>query len=164
MKVCNEFKEAISHSCLCSSDFLFCAMLRGRKILGMDTEPMNGIGLRILVVDDDPDQLETICRGLTLYGYVCVQAIHAGQALEELHEPSGRSIGLLLTDMTMPGKSGYELLQLARTFRPDLPAIAITGLAVNPDIESIRRLGVPVLQKPFDPEKLDRTIRDLIQA
>jgi len=118
--------------------------------------------LTILVVDDDPLQLDSIGRGLNLLGYQCLQALHGGQAMEILSGPVGQTIDVLLTDMTMPGKSGFELLQLARTIRPDLPAIVFAGLAVNPDITQVRRIGVPILQKPFDPTRLDQTIRQLL--
>jgi CheY-like chemotaxis protein len=124
----------------------------------------NGGPKRILVVDDDPIQLDTICRGLTLYGYECLRAAHAGKAMEYLNQPTERPISLLLTDMTIPGRSGYELLLYARALQPNLPAIVVTGLSLPPDILKVRRLGVPVLQKPFDPEMLSEAIYELLES
>jgi DNA-binding response OmpR family regulator len=114
--------------------------------------------MRILVVDDDSVQLETICRGLFLYGHECIKALHGGQALDILKEPAGKQVEMLLTDYTMPGKNGFEVIQLARRIRPDLPAVLITGLTSAYDNVAVEEMGIPVLQKPFDPELLDRTI------
>jgi CheY-like chemotaxis protein len=114
--------------------------------------------MRILVVDDEPDQLDTICCGLLLYGYDYIKAHHGGQALDYLNGPYGHSIDLLLTDLTMPGKSGLELIQQVHQQRPDLPAIATTGLSYSSDMPEIRRRKITVLKKPFAPRCLDRAI------
>lgn len=119
--------------------------------------------MRILVVDDDPVQLETICRGLFLYGHDCLKAAHGGRALEILNSTDGNRVEVLLTDFTMPGKNGFEIIQLARRQRPNLPAVLITGLTAAYDSAAVEEMGIPVLQKPFDPDLLDRTIRQVAQ-
>ena len=117
--------------------------------------------MKILVVDDEPVQLETICRGLRLYGHHCLQAINGTAALEVLAGPEGASVELLLTDLTMPDTTGYQLIQEVTRTRPGLPIVVFTGLHSSPDLGAVREGGIPVLQKPFGPDALMNIIRKL---
>lgn len=116
----------------------------------------------VLVVDDEKRQLETICRGLFLYDYKCKMATGCQDALDLLKGPDGYTIDLMLTDLTMPGKSGMELILQTQALRPDLPIIVITGISMTPDIKTLKEMDLPILQKPFDPNTLDQTIRQLV--
>ncbi|MBI5525264.1 MAG: response regulator [Deltaproteobacteria bacterium] len=120
--------------------------------------------VRVLVVDDEPVQLESIARGLRLYGYECVGAAGAFEAMDVLYGIGGRGGGVdvLVTDLTMPRRSGNDLIKIVRAFRPDLPIVVITGLNPTPEIEEFERQGIPVIPKPFDAGKLDRDIRALL--
>jgi len=129
----------------------------------MATPPVDD-RLTVLIVDDEPVQLESLRRGLSLYGYDSVGADGAARAREILDGPGGKVIDILVSDLTMPGCSGYELVHAIRRTRPDLPVLAITGLACAPALAALRAAGVLVLQKPFDPEQLDRAIRQLVRA
>ncbi|MDP8254829.1 MAG: response regulator [Candidatus Alcyoniella australis] len=120
--------------------------------------------MRVLVVDDERTMLETIRRGLLLYGHECLTAIDADEALIQIDSPQGEMIDLLLTDLTMPGKSGLSLIEQARTIRKELPVVVITGLNSSMDIQKVRDLGLPLLQKPFNPEQLDCTLREAAAA
>jgi len=115
----------------------------------------------ILVVDDEPIQLETICRGLHLFGYRCVGAGDAEKALALL---DAWPIAILVTDLTMPTISGFELIAQVRRRQPALPLLAITGLALRPEIDDLRAHGVRVLQKPFTPDDLDQAIRETLEV
>ncbi len=119
-------------------------------------------GLRICVVDDEPAQLESIRRGLFLYGYQMLALDNGEAALELLRGELGRTIDLLVTDLTLPGASGYEVIGEARRLRPELPILAITGLSNTPEIDAIRKRGIPVLQKPFSPDQLAQAVRALV--
>lgn len=113
---------------------------------------------KILVVDDEQHQLETICRGLFVYGYESRGARTADEALELLAGPEGSSFDLVLTDLTMPGRSGIDLIAQVHARLPDLPIIVITGLAATKEIEWVQKMGLPILQKPFEPDGLTRLI------
>ena len=113
----------------------------------------------ILVVDDEKHQLETVCRGLFLYGYRCTGALDADSALELLAGPEGDSFDLVLTDLTMPGNSGLYLIDQVKRKRPKLPIIVITGLVATGEVDAVRNKGIPLLQKPFEPDTLDKAIR-----
>jgi DNA-binding NtrC family response regulator len=117
--------------------------------------------IRVLVVDDEPIQLETICRGLFLYGYAFDKATNSEDAIRILS--NGNAVDIMLTDLNMPGKSGIQLIEKALNLNPRLPIIAITGLSYSPQVDAIQELGVPILPKPFDPEMLDREIKKSIE-
>ena len=118
----------------------------------------------ILVVDDEKHQLETVCRGLFLYGYRCVGAIDVAGALELVDDSGGADFDLVLTDLTMPGSTGLYLIEQLRQRRPELPVIVITGLAASEEVEQVRELGIPLLQKPFEPDTLDQAIRTALAS
>jgi two-component system cell cycle response regulator len=108
---------------------------------------------RILVVDDNPANLELMLYLLRAFG----------------HEPHGESDGrsgleaartwkfaIVLTDILMPGMDGYEF---ARRFRTDselssTPLVAVTALAMPPDRERILQAGFDgCITKPIDPRR-----------
>lgn len=116
----------------------------------------------MLIVDDELDQLETLRRGLTLLDLECVTARSAAEALALLHTPL--SIDVLLTDLTMPGRSGAELLDRARSLRPELPALVLTGLVSSPEVKGLQARGIPILRKPFTAERLADAIEALLRS
>ncbi len=118
--------------------------------------------ITVLLVDDEPVQVESICRGLFMYQYEWQTASNAKDAMEILQGPQGVNIDLLLTDLTMPGRSGLELIQQARTLFPSLKVMIISGLGLTPAILQVAEQGIPILEKPFSPDKLDQRIRNLV--
>lgn len=91
-----------------------------------------------------------------------MSAANSSEALERLDEPTSRPFDLLLTDLTMPGASGLQLIERARQRRPDLQVLVITGLHSSEETKAARAQGIPVLQKPFNPDQLQAAIRNLI--
>ena len=69
-------------------------------------QPISDPPPKILVVDDEQHQLDTVCRGLFLYGYRCKGVLSVDAALEALIGEDGEVYDLVLTDLTMPGSSG----------------------------------------------------------
>jgi DNA-binding response OmpR family regulator len=114
---------------------------------------------RILVTDDEQHQLDTVCRGLLLYGYDCQGVLSVAAALDALKREDGAGFDLVLTDLTMPGRSGLELIERVRAAWPDLPIVVITGLAATAELGIVREQQIPLLSKPFSPDTLDATIR-----
>ena len=87
-------------------------------------------GLRILVVDDEPDAREFLRLLLDAHGATVTLAASAGEALDVLaREP----VDALLADLGMPDRDGYSLIEAARTLRQAggtmPPAIAVTAYA-----------------------------------
>lgn len=104
---------------------------------------------------------ESLCRALSLYGYRCIAARQKEDVLDLLKNCDGRSGVLLLTDMSKPGGDGLQLIRNARRLRPELKVLVLAGLKPNKGLESVKEMDIPLLQKPFDPDTLDKTIRKL---
>jgi DNA-binding response OmpR family regulator len=125
---------------------------------------MSKLTPRILVVDDEPHQLDTVCRGLLLYGYGCQGVLSVTAALDALARQEDHGYDLVLTDLTMPGRSGLELIEQVRADWPDLPIVVITGLADTDETVMLRQKNIPLLRKPFDPDTLDAILRQTLSC
>lgn len=79
---------------------------------------------RILIVDDDDGIRRLMRRVLSRSGHECVEAANARAARRLLEE---QAFELILTDMTMPGDSGLELLRDLRETHPDVATIMVTA-------------------------------------
>jgi signal transduction histidine kinase/DNA-binding response OmpR family regulator len=91
-------------------------------------------GLRILVVDDEPDARELLKRILSDYEAHVEVAASANEALEAI---ASQPPDVLISDIGMPGVDGYELLRCVRRLAPEaggsVPAIALTAFARSED-------------------------------
>ena len=107
---------------------------------------------RILVVDDEPAQLELIGGFLEKRGFEAVLAQSATQALERFrHEP----VDLVLTDQKMPDMSGLDLLKALRAVNPETAVIVITAHGtVETAVEAIKTGATDYLTKPVDLEEM----------
>ena len=115
--------------------------------------------MRILVADDDPTQLETICRGLFVCGHRVAPARSRADAEALLAARGAGAFDLLLTDITRTDDLGRALVEVARAIAPSLPILVITGLTSGPELAALHALGAPVLAKPFRPDELDAAAR-----
>ncbi len=110
---------------------------------------------RVLVVDDDPLILETVCEILQLAGYKVLSASNAAAALPIIEQ--GGNIDVLLTDFSMPGLNGVGLIREAQRHRPTLPAILVTGYAGDLEgLSSEKTAGTRfvLLRKPVSSHEL----------
>jgi signal transduction histidine kinase len=116
----------------------------------------------VLVAEDDPILGKLICAVLAAEGYRPALAAEGAEAIR-LWEEHEASIALLVTDMTMPGLTGPELIERVRARRPDLPVICTSGYS---DSELNRRgtlpVGVTFVEKPFSPKVLRQRVLDLL--
>jgi DNA-binding NtrC family response regulator len=116
---------------------------------------------RLLIVDDEPEMVESSARLLGLAGHQCVTttAGHQALALLESERPE-----VLLTDLKMPAMDGLELMRRAHQIDPDLPVIIITAFAsIESAVGAVREGAFDYLPKPFSAEQLrvavDRALR-----
>ena len=120
----------------------------------------NGAGekplARILVADDDAPFRESHAGLLRKRGFECVTAPSADEALALL---TASPFDLLLSDLYMPGKDGFHLIECASAACPGLPIILFTGL---PSIQSAAKcVQLPVaayIEKPPDMDELANII------
>ena len=122
---------------------------------GLSTNALQG--LRILVVDDEPDAREVIAAVLGSYGAE-VRAggsTDQGLALLESAPPD-----VLVADLGMPGRDGYDLIRTIRTGpHAALPALALSAYAGDADRRRALAAGYQVhLAKPALPEELAATV------
>jgi CheY-like chemotaxis protein len=92
---------------------------------------MSDTSLNILIVDDDALLRMSLGQMLTLAGYN-VRSADGGEAA--LCEIERETPDLLLSDLNMPGMSGFELLSLVRGRFPGIPVIAMSGAYFGEDV------------------------------
>jgi len=111
---------------------------------------------RILVVDDDETIRDTLYELLS-EEHDCQTAQTAEQALARLEVDS---YDLVLTDISMPGLSGLELLGHVRQKYPDTPVIIISGISDQEHAQGLIRLGAfEFLLKPFRLEVVEKSVK-----
>lgn len=115
----------------------------------------------VLVVDDYPLVRQTVCQILTKAGYKATAMESAEGALAWLQD--GGQCDLLVTDQTMPGMSGYELIDAVGKLMPDLPTLLMTGYDQVGDLNGTNH-RVTVLRKPFERVTFLNRIEELIGA
>ena|SRR5690242_1825065 len=110
----------------------------------------------ILVVDDDYVIRDTLCE-LLASDYECQQAATAEEALEKL---AAQRFDVVLTDISMPGLSGRELLARVLDLYPETPVIVISGLSDQDQAQSLISGGAfDYLLKPFRLEVVEESVR-----
>jgi PAS domain S-box-containing protein len=114
----------------------------------------------ILLVEDEDGLRSLVRRILESRGYMVREGATGEEALAILHQ-HGPGIGLLLTDMILPGSvQGGELAQRARGILPELPVLFMSGYTREAAVRA-GKVGseVDYLEKPFTPEALVQRVR-----
>ncbi len=121
-------------------------------------ELIPGQGELILLVEDERKVREATRQILESLGYRVLAAAN-GRETEALAQD--RDFDILITDLVMPDIGGRALIKSLKEKRPDLKAIAMTGYALEDELQD---LTVEVLQKPLDLETLSQAIRRALEA
>jgi CheY-like chemotaxis protein len=115
---------------------------------------------RVLVVDDQNEIRDLVRDVLQGAGYVVTMARDGAEALERIQ---AQAFDLVITDLGMPGISGWEVARESRRMRPEVRIILLTGWAATLDLKDIEKNGVNrTLKKPFEMDGLLRTVRDVL--
>jgi len=116
---------------------------------------------KILVVEDEDLVRTTVLGYLAHRGFDCLEAANVKAALEIL-EASPEEVGVVLSDLKMPGQSGLDLLsELRRRGKDDLEFIIMTGYADTASaVSALRHGATDFLSKPVDFEHLFQVLRD----
>jgi CheY-like chemotaxis protein len=119
-------------------------------------------GKTVLVVDDEPSVRMLVTEVLEEHGYAGIEASDGPSGLRVMQ--SDARIDLLITDVGLPGGlNGRQLADAARTTRPDLKVLFITGYAENAIIGNGQLApGMRVLTKPFVMTTLAERIAEMI--
>ena len=119
---------------------------------------------QILVVDDHFEMLEFLRSMLELSNadYQVLGVPSAEEGLLELHR---RPFDLLITDVRLPGMSGFDLVRKAKVLRAELPVLMITGYASAQGRQEAEQLGVArYFEKPLDTDALLATVQATLYA
>jgi PAS domain S-box-containing protein len=120
-------------------------------------------GVRVLVVEDDPDTREGIARILAQCGASVALAADARTALRALEGDAPPDV--LLCDIGLPGEDGHALLRRAREDGRTVPAAALTAFAsVDDQVRSLAAGFQLHLAKPVDPTEIVRAVTFLAKG
>ena len=115
----------------------------------------------VLVVDDEPELLRGVCRGLKLLGYSVTEARNGEEAVQHL---SRRAFDVVVSDIVMPGMGGIQLLKEIRQHDLHVPVVLMTGApAVSTAVQALEYGAFHYLTKPVDPEALDQIVQNAVR-
>jgi len=121
------------------------------------------VGIHALVADDEPSVRATVRRLLERRGAKVVVASDGSEAEARLRAEPG-TFQLVVTDVAMPGYTGYEVLEIARDTQPGVCVVLMSGYT-----EMLRGTGSEFapdafLEKPFTAKALDHTIDEVLKG
>lgn len=112
---------------------------------------------RVLVIDDFPLVRGLVALLLRREGFQVAEAAGGAEGIRLL---CATPVDLVLTDLRMPDRSGWDVARAARQFWPGLPVVLVTA---DPDlaeaVPALRALVNGVIPKPVYPETLLRVVR-----
>jgi two-component system nitrogen regulation response regulator GlnG len=118
----------------------------------------------VLIVDDEPSVRFVLSRTCERVGVPSAEAGSAEEAREKLlHD--GRSIGLVLLDVRLPGDDGLTLLgEIAQ--KPASPFVVVMTAedTIRSAVEAMKRGAADYLTKPFDLQRVERILKDLARG
>jgi len=110
---------------------------------------------RVLIVDDEPSVLLEIAASLKRH-YDPLTASNADEAEKIL---ARERVGLLITDLRLPGRDGLALLESAKANQPDLPVVVMSGHGtIEEAVKAIQLGALDFVEKPFGPDRLQLTV------
>lgn len=111
---------------------------------------------QILIVDDELNIRRILQMAFEKAGYDAVTAEDGRTALMELEK---QRFDAVITDVTMPGMTGYELQKLINEAAPEIPVIIMTAFGTIPQaVAAIRNGAFEYITKPFDLEHLKKVV------
>ncbi len=118
---------------------------------------------RILVVDDEDNVRNVICRSLKRVGY---DVLGVSSGPEALHHNSKEHFDLLILDVRMPGMNGFEVLRAVKGEHPEILAIMLTGVADNELLEEESKAegASALITKPCSLEELTNIVKSVFVA
>jgi DNA-binding NtrC family response regulator len=116
----------------------------------------------ILVIEDKDSMLAMLKQTLEAEGY---QVIPARDGAEGIKKLSDERIGLVLTDLKLPKKDGFEVLRIVKEDNPLLPVIVMTAFGtIETAVKAVKQGAYDFLTKPFDTDHLLVLIRRALDS
>jgi signal transduction histidine kinase len=132
------------------------------SVLNDEQEPLKVRGIKVLIVDDEPDARELVRRFLVEHHAIAEVAASSDEAQELLRtfQPD-----VIVSDIGMPAQDGYDFMRAARKSGIRSPAIALTAFARSEDrLRSIQAGYQAHLPKPVEPAELLAVIANLFES
>jgi response regulator RpfG family c-di-GMP phosphodiesterase len=115
---------------------------------------------RILIVDDEPE-ITAILSDLFAGMYDCTTARSAEEALRNL---AGNEYELVVSDITMPGMSGLEMIPHVKNDSPNTVVVMISGMqTVESAIDALRLGAFDYVMKPFDLRQVEAVVKRALE-
>ena len=124
--------------------------------------PSTDTAPHILLVEDEAFLRELVMEGLQEAGFSVLEASDGTTGVQALQ--SSQRIDVLLSDIKLPDIDGYQVAEAARTLRPGLKVILMTGYAPSPLPPTLKSVVFRVLQKPFSLETLPGMVNAALEA
>jgi signal transduction histidine kinase/CheY-like chemotaxis protein len=142
------------------------ALLGGERPSSVAADVPSLHGVRVLIVDDEPDVRELMVAALEGSG---ASVTSVGSAHDALNVLKSSEVDVLLADIAMPGQDGYDLIKATRALRPAraarVPAAAVTACARDDEKQRALAAGFQLhLVKPVQPEALVQTVATLLRG
>jgi putative two-component system response regulator len=120
----------------------------------------SGLRARVLIVDDEPEIREMLCELLGL-DYDCEGAPSAEEALRRLLV---EKFSLIVSDITMGGMSGLEMIPHALAASPETVVVMISGMqTIESAIEALRVGAFDYIMKPFDLRQVEAAVKRALE-
>ncbi|MBN1435172.1 response regulator [Candidatus Fermentibacterales bacterium] len=140
---------------------------RARPEAPSESEPLPRGSETVLVVEDEPAVGRLVRAALSAGGYRVLYASGPGKAIEAFRglQP-GQTVGLLVSDVAMPGMDGRELFDKLRDEGGPSKAVFMSGYPLEPELFRYDpgQLVVRLLRKPFSVRTLLQTVREALDA
>ena len=144
---------------------VFCIYLPAVSEVGREERPVpapvEGGNETILVAEDNEAVRELVVKLLTDYGYMTIEAIDGGDAIEQFKKAD--KIDLLILDSVMPVRNGREVYNEIRKIKPRTRVIFTSGYTKDVILDKgIEEEKFNFLQKPISPPDLLRKVREVL--
>ncbi|MDG1824663.1 MAG: sigma-54 dependent transcriptional regulator [Henriciella sp.] len=117
----------------------------------------------VLVIDDDPTQRRLLTAAVEKAGFACRTAPD-GETGVAIATDSNASVDVVLLDLTMPGLSGMDTLEMLSERRPELPVVMLTATSgIDTIVSAMRARAVDFIVKPANPERVVVSIRNALK-
>ena len=124
---------------------------------GDPIEPGAGKPLSVLLVDDEPEVLKSLCTYLRQIGWPARGVASGREAEAALAD--GFQADVLVVDFRLRDETGLEVIERLRARCPALPAVIVTGDTAAQRLREFDGIAASVLHKPVDGKKLARALR-----
>lgn len=116
--------------------------------------------MKILVVDDEPTLLETVTNRLTREGYIVLTAASAEEGWKKFRE---QRPDLIVLDVMLPGRSGFELSRIIRQ-ESKVPILFLSARAQDSDrLKGFEVGGDDYITKPFNLQELSARVKAIMR-